>query len=222
MELEDTPTLTQNPDTDLYILSHLNDKDLYETCQSNRYVFHLCQNSKPLRERVRKYAHKFDIFEAGPDVGGEFLLAMDPETLYNTCQLNTYSYSLCQNNPVLRKRISDYKAFVVKVENIIHNGMDVNLTVKNPSYYKIVNVLNEMNINLLHSTNDLNYNDPQIYKITINYYNTGHSSGYFIDIQYIDDGKGYTDEFAVTPTQLKTFLITNYNNHTIDIPHNYQ
>jgi hypothetical protein len=93
MELEDTATFTKNSDTDLHILGQLSDKDLYETCQSNRYLFYLCQNSKTLRERVRKYAHKFDIFEAGHDISGEFLLAMDPETLYNTCQLNKYSYA---------------------------------------------------------------------------------------------------------------------------------
>lgn len=213
MELEDTPAFTKIPDTDLRILGQLSDKDLYETCQSNRYLFHLCQNSKTLRERVRKYAHKFDIFEAGQDISGEFLLAMDPETLYNTCQLNTYSFSLCQNNPVLRKRIHDYKQFLIKVNNIINNQMYA-ILIKDPSYHKIVDILANMNVKL-HDTSNIEgiYDNPQIYNIDVYYGNYTPN----IDVYYIDRGIKNIDEFKVTSKQIKTFLITNYNNHTIDI-----
>jgi hypothetical protein len=135
---------------------------------------------------------------------------MDNETLLATCQVN--KYALCHHNPILRKRVHDYKQFLIKVNNIINNKMRATLIIKTPIYHKIVDILSEMGVYLADTSNITGqYDNPQIYQIHIVY------NIKYIDISYIDHGNKYIDAFEVTPEQLETFLITNYNNDTIDI-----
>jgi hypothetical protein len=98
--------------------------------------------------------------------------------------------------------------------NIINSQLYVVIIVKDPTYYKIGNILVEMGIELYDTSNiEEIYDNPQIYKIDIYY----HNDNPYINIYYIDRDKKYIDEFEVTPDELKTFLITNYNNYTIDL-----
>lgn len=47
--------LNDFPDVDLYTLHHMDDESLYDTCQSSRYLYHLCTKDKILRHRIHDY-----------------------------------------------------------------------------------------------------------------------------------------------------------------------
>ncbi len=52
--------MTNIADTDLLIMHHLNDEDLYHLCLSNHYFLHLCRHDPILTERFEDY--RYDSF----------------------------------------------------------------------------------------------------------------------------------------------------------------
>lgn len=215
MELEDSYIFTGIQDTDYKIINQLDDQDLFNICQVNKYAFHLCKQSKTLKKRLALYTHKFDIFTGVPELDELILEETDDETLYNAYQINTYSNNLCINSYILNNRLQKYKFYLLvnKIINYVFINYKLITLYTDKSYNNIIHMLNNINALFIDTTNYNNYQTNIVVDKVIIGKRT-YLNEWYIDIYYKDGYRKYVDTYDITIEQLQEFLFTTFNNHT--------